>query len=100
MESSSATRNVENGEIMAEELNREGVAIPKLGRGVQYIPEIPMDGAPKVWAAVITEVVNAADMLVRLTAFPPGEPPRGIDAVVAWRPETDPEPHTWHWPGR
>jgi len=67
---------------------------------VIYIPEVPMDGAPVVWPAVVTQVVNHNEMLIKLTAFPPGQPPRGIDAVVTYGDPKDPEPNTWHWPQR
>jgi hypothetical protein len=84
---------------MAEQLNREGVQIPSLGRIVMFLAETLPDGKKKIWPAIVTEVINVEDMLIRVTAFPPGEPARGIAAAVPYDGEAM-LTHTWHWPPR
>lgn len=85
---------------MAERLNKSGVAVPSICKMVVYVPEIPVDGAPKEWPAVVTQVTDQDGLLIKLTAFPPGEPPRGIDAVIAYGDPSMPEANTWYWPKR
>ncbi|GAA2554614.1 hypothetical protein GCM10010423_64740 [Streptomyces levis] len=85
---------------MAEILNTDGVQIPSLGSIVMYVAETPEDGAPIVWPSIITQVVNEGEMLIRLTAFPPGEQPRGILATVTYGDPQVSEVNTWHWPPR
>ncbi|MFE9742908.1 hypothetical protein [Streptomyces sp. NPDC006477] len=76
----------------AAQLNGDGIMIPTLGRQVRYVPETGV-----LWTAVVTEVVDETNLMIRLTAFPPGEMPRGIERVISH--DASEAQDTWHWPG-
>lgn len=73
---------------MASEVNAQGVPVPEVGDGVLYVPE-----QGKVWAAVVTGIVEGT--MVNVTAFPPGENPRGIERAISYDGNAGDD--TWHW---
>jgi len=83
---------------MADILNSLGAVVPTIGKIVLYVAETPPDGPGKVWAAIVTRVVNVEEMTLQLTVFPPGEPPRGLQSVSTY--SEDREVGTWFWPPR
>lgn len=79
---------------MASEANSQGVLIPVVGDNVLYVPE-----PGKIWAAIVTGIVDESSLMVNVTAFPPGENPRGIDRTISYDYDESRQSNadTWHW---
>jgi hypothetical protein len=79
---------------MASEVNSQGIPIPEVGDDVLYTPE-----PGKTWAAIVTGIVDVASLMVNVTAFPPGENPRGIDRAISYDQDASRQSNadTWQW---
>lgn len=66
-----------------------------LGLQVHYRP-MPAEAADGCWAAVVTRVEDADGGVVRVTVFPPDQPPGNCTVPVPWD-GTGRQPHSWHW---